>query len=295
MWDVSAAELAGEQFNRISRQQLLGLGVSLDAIAHAVATGQLVAVCEGVFAFAPVLRHDDWGRWMAATLTAPGSRLSLGWAGYAWGFWYRPSGLITVTRPGSGGPRRMSGVKAFRSTTVATESTELRGIPITSVERTLMDLARNASRPALARGVREAVGDLITLDALTAFVLERSKRRCAGRMLRILAEYSGLPLERARSGAEVKALTLLRDAGRPMPRLNVRIAGEEADLSWPELGLIVEIDGTPYHQDVGEDARKEAVWRDAGWEVRRVPSDDVYDRPGSFLARCPASVPRDGS
>ena len=70
------------------------------------------------------------------------------------------------------------------------------------------------------------------------------------------------------------------------------IAGEEADLSWPLLKLIVEIDGGPYHQDVGEDARKEAAWRDAGWEVRRIPSDDVYEHPQRLLSICPTNVPR---
>jgi hypothetical protein len=38
-----------------------------------------------------------------------------------------------------------------------------------------------------------------------------------------------------------------------MPRLNRRIAGEEADLSRPRLRLIVEIDGDPFHLDAGED------------------------------------------
>jgi len=296
MWDAEVAALAGRQFNRISRAQLLGLGLSPDAIAYRVDSGRMVSVGEGVFAIAPVLHHDDWGIWMGATLTAPDSCLSLGWAGFAWGFWYRPSGLITVTRLGSGGPRRLSGVIAYRSVTVADESTELEGIPITTVSRTLFDLARSASRPAIARGVRNAIrDDLTSLAALSTDLFERPRRRGCRRMADVLASYSGLPLDRARSGAEVRALLLLRHAERPMPQLNVKLAGEEADLSWPDLRLIVEIDGGPFHRDVGEDARKEAKWRGAGWAVRRIPSDDVYDRPARLLAICPTSVPRGGS
>jgi Protein of unknown function (DUF559) len=98
-----------------------------------------------------------------------------------------------------------------------------------------------------------------------------------------LARYSGLPLERARSGAEVRALEVLREAGRPLPRLNLRIAGEEADLSWSRMRLIIEIDGGPFYLDIGEDARKEACWEAAGWTVRRLPSDDVYDHPERLL------------
>ncbi len=69
-----------------------------------------------------------------------------------------------------------------------------------------------------------------------------------------------------------------------MPRLNVRVAGEEADLSWPYERLIIEIDGGPFHLDIGEDARKEASWTGAGWTVRRLPSDDVYNHPSRLLA-----------
>jgi very-short-patch-repair endonuclease len=83
-------------------------------------------------------------------------------------------------------------------------------------------------------------------------------------------------------------MEILRDAGRPLPRLNFRIAGEEADLSWPKLRLIVEIDGGPFHLDAGEDARKEAAWKAAGWTVRRLPSDDIYDHPHRLLALVPA-------
>ena len=60
------------------------------------------------------------------------------------------------------------------------------------------------------------------------------------------------------------ALEILRDAGRPMPQLNHRIAGEEADLSWPRYRLIIEIDGGPFHLDVGEDARKQTIWEQLG-------------------------------
>jgi hypothetical protein len=182
----------------------------------------------------------------------------------------------------------MSGVVVYRSTTVAAESTDFRGIPITSPERTLLDLAKRSSLAALARGVREAIRlERTTLPDLATFTRERRRRIGARRLENVLVRYSGLPLERARSGAEIRALELLRGAKRPMPRLNVKIAGVEADLSWPGLKLIVEIDGDPYHQEKGEDARKEKSWRDAGWEVRRIPADEVYDRPARFLAVTP--------
>jgi hypothetical protein len=291
MWDVRVASLAETQFNRFSRSQLYELGVGDRAIARRVESGRWAIVEEGVFAIVPVL-DDPWGRWMAATLTAPGSVLSHWSAGAAYGFvvWRRP--FETVTRPGSGGPRRHGGVLAYRSTTLDGECDELRGVPITSVPRTLLDLARVTSDRALARAVREALRlELTTLPALGDEVGRHITRRGTRRLVRTLARYSGLPLERARSGAEVRALEVIRGAGRPLPRLNVRVAGEEADLSWSKARLIVEIDGGPFHRDKGEDIRKQSRWEAAGWTVKRLDADDVYSHPGRLLALLPANVP----
>jgi uncharacterized protein DUF559 len=243
---------------------------------------------EGVFAVAPVLEYDDWGRWMAATLTAPRSVLSHVSAAAAWGLWPLARRYETVTRPGSGGPRHHGGVLAYRSSTLDGECTLRRGIPITSVSRTLLDLGPHVSDRALARAVREAVRmDQITLAALGDAFGSYRGRRGLRRLRGIVARYAGLPLGRARSGAEIRALEILRAAELPLPRLNVRIAGEEADLSWPIPRLIVEIDGAPFHLDAGEDMRKEASWEAAGWTVRRLPADDVYERPDRLLSLAP--------
>ena len=82
-------------------------------------------------------------------------------------------------------------------------------------------------------------------------------------------------------------MEILRDAGRTLPKLNQRIGGEETDLHWGSRRLIIEIDGGPFHLDVGEDARKQAIWESAGWTVRRLPSDAVYEQPEHLLALAP--------
>ena len=289
MRDVQLLELAARQFNRISRQQLLAFGYDSRTIERRVAAGRLVPTEEGVYAVAPLLTHDDLGKWMGATLTAPDSFLSLMSGAAARGFWSLPRPFETVTRPGNGGPVFHGGVRVYRSITLGDDTEELDGIPITTVPRTLLDLARiGISDRALARAVREAIRlKRTSTAALTDSLIAHKGFRGTGRLAKTLARYSGLPLERARSGAEVRALERLRDADRPMPKLNHRIAGEEADLSWRPYRLILEIDGGPFHLDVGEDARKQAIWEAAGWEVRRIDSDDVYERPEVLLALSP--------
>jgi very-short-patch-repair endonuclease len=292
MPDVWVSRLAEAQFNRFSRAQLHALGLSDDAVDHRVATGRWVIVEQGVFAIAPVL-DDQWGRWMGATLTAPGTVLGRAGAGGAWGFAVAPRRFVTVIRPGSGGPRRLGGIREYRSATLDGECAVLRGIPITSVPRTLLDLANDLSARALARAVREAVRlQLTTVPALADYLGPRRTRRGARRLAATLARYTGLPLERARSGAEVRALELIRDANYALPRLNARIAGKEADLSWAAHRYIVEIDGGPFHLDAGENARKQDCWEAAGWTVTRLDAADVYDRPDGLIALLPPNVPR---
>jgi hypothetical protein len=287
MWDARIAELAGRQFNRISRGQLFELGLSEKAITHRVLAGRLVAVEQGVFAIAPVL-DDERGRWMGATLTAPGSVLSHLSAAGAWGLLSLSRRFEYVTRPGSGGPRRHGGVLAYRSSTLDGDVADIDGIPVTTVPRTLLDLSRTVGNAALARALREAVRlKRTTLAVLGDRLGDYRGRRGSRRLAATVARYAGLPLERARSGAEIRAMEVLRDANRPLPRLNARVAGEEADLSWPAERLIIEIDGGPFHLDVGEDARKQGNWERAGWTVRRLPSDDVYEEPERLLRLAP--------
>src|SRR5688572_11395342 len=139
MVDVRVAELAARQYNRFSVSQLSSLGVSERMIRHRVTQGRWVIVHESVFAIAPVL-DDPRGRWMAATLTEPGTVLSHASAGAAWGWWDRPRPVEVVTRPGDGGPRRLDGVRVHYSETIGADTTEHLGFPITAVPRTLLDL-----------------------------------------------------------------------------------------------------------------------------------------------------------
>lgn len=289
MIDVHLLELASRQHRCVSHRDLARLGMSDNAIRHRLDTGRLVLIHDGVYAVAPVLEHDRRTRWMAATLTTRESFLSHASAGEAHGiFRRREVAFEVVTRPGSGGPVRIGGVLVCRSTTLAGETMHLDGIPITTPERTAIDLAPNIGDRAVARMVRDGIRLRVTGErALFAAIRRHRGRRGTRRLYMAVSLHAGLPINRTRSDAEALALTLLREAGRPAPDNNRYIEGEEADLSWPAHGLIIEIDGPRSHLDVAEDARKEAIWRAVGWRVERIPSDDVYLAPEELLAIAP--------
>jgi len=291
--DVRLIELASRQHRCVARRQLAELGYSYRAIAHRLAGGRLVAVYDGIYAVAPLVDAARTRR-MAATLTTQGSVLSHASAAAAWAFRPFNEHFEIVTRPGNGGPEQKDGVLVCRSRTLTGNTTALDGIPITTPERTLIDLAPHLSDRPLARAVREACRLRVTTPGELFGALNRhAGRRGTRRLHAAVSRYSGLPLHRTRSDAESLALELLRDAGRPRPTVNERIAGEEADLSWAAWRLIVELDGPQFHLDIAENRRKQRTWEAAGWTVRRLPTDDVYLEPARLLALAhPAAVAR---
>ena len=282
--DVHVRELAARQADLVAAWQLLALGWSRGMVDYRVQRDGWRVVHPGVYALTQgaLTRHQ---RWKAATLTAPECVLSHASAAACWGFRPFDGSFETVTRPGSGGPRRVGAVLVCRSRTLKGNTTRRDGIGITAAPRTLIDLAAQIGPAEMKRAFRETLRLKITtaLELQTATV--RHPRRRGTKLIGELASrYSSLPYARCRSDAESRALEVLHDAAVDPPRVNTRVAREEADLVWPDRGLIVEIDGPQYHLFPDEDARKELRWRAAGYAVRRVASDVVYQRPERLVA-----------
>jgi very-short-patch-repair endonuclease len=290
--DARVRELAAKQADIVAAWQLATIGLSDEAIKHRVLRRDWRPVHRGVYALtnAPLTRHQ---RWMAATLTTPDSVLSHASAAACFGFRSFEGSFETVTRPGKGGPRRMGALLVCRSSSLDGDTTRHEGVRITTAARTLIDIASHLDARATGRAFREA----IRLKALTArdmaAALERHPtRRRTGRLRDLVGRYSSLPYHRARSDAESRALELLHDAGVEAPRLNSRIAGEEADPAWPGRRVIIEIDGPQYHQFRDEDTRKQQRWEAAGYTVRRIGSDVIYDHPARLIALAAGLVAR---
>jgi hypothetical protein len=277
--------LGARQDDIVGTWQLVERGWTPSAIKHRTAGFQRIH--DGVFMLGQA-NPTDHQRRRAATLTAPDTTLSHVSAGASQRIkpWF--GSFETVTRPGNGGPRRHGDVLVRRSQIVMAHVTIVDGLRVTCSELTLADLA-----PALTdRELRKAFREGIRLRRTTARKVHRlatkyPNRRGSTRLTRLAEIYVRLPIDRCRSDAEAMALELLDRAKVAIPEVNRRFAGEEADLCWPSLRLIIEIDGPQWHLFKDEDARKTAIWRAAGFTVVRISSDDVFDRPERFLALAP--------
>ena len=110
------------------------------AIERRVGAGRLHPLHRGVYAVGHTVLTKE-GRWMAATL-ATGGVLSHATAAAAWEI-LRVGAVIHVTVPGDPGRKRRRGIQVHRSRTITpADMTRRRGIPITTRERTIADLAK---------------------------------------------------------------------------------------------------------------------------------------------------------
>jgi Protein of unknown function (DUF559) len=283
--DPHLRRLASRQADLVAAWQLRRAGWSGKQIEHHVRSRGWRRVHRGVF----LLSHAPPSQrqlWFAAALTAPGTVLSHGSAGACYGFYrFERRGYEVVTRPGRGGRRRHGALLVFRSNRLDGDLTRYMGIPITTAARMLVDLAPGLNDRHLGRAFRDSIRLKRTTAARILAAVERHRGRRGTAALGALAKrYAGIPYHRTRSDAEGRALEVLHDAGRRPPRVNTKVAGVEADLVWRERRLIVEVDGPQFHQFADEDERKEEAWRSAGFEIRRIGSDEVYDAPASLLA-----------
>lgn len=275
-------EMAFRQHGCVARWQLVAAGWSTGRCEHSL--GGLRRVHDGVYVTGHAPLSPAQRRW-AATLTAPRTVLAHESGACFWDLREREPSVPTVVRPGHTGPLRQDGLLVRYSATLAGNVVCRDGLWVTTPERTLIDLWPRARGRARDRLLRDAIRLKHTTHREVGRVLARHRGRRGTASLRATcALYERLPLARCRSDAEVEGLVVLDAAPVVIPRVNEVIAGEEADFSWPDRKLIIEIDGPSFHQDRIEDARKTRAWVAAGYIVRRIPSDDVYVRPELLVA-----------
>ena len=241
------------QHGVVTRSQLLEIGLSPSAIKHRVASGRLHQVTRGVYAVGrPRLGRD--GVLMAAVLRCgPMAALSHESAAELWQIRPVVHGPIEVSVPLSAA-RRAPGLTVHRRASLGpSDVTQLRGIRLTTLVFTIVDLAARLSIGETERAINDADRrDLIDPETLRS-ALHNSPRRPGVAILRTLLDRNTLTL--TDSELERRFLALARAAGLPRPLTQHRLNGFTVDFYWPELGLVVETDGQRYHRTPAQQAR----------------------------------------
>jgi very-short-patch-repair endonuclease len=245
-------ELAGRQHGVVSREQLLDLGLSSQAIKHRIARGRLHPVLRGVYAVGrpEVSKH---ARWMAAVLRCgPDAVLSHETAAGLWEMAPERRGWIELSVPPST-TRRIPGLIAHRRLLSTKEVTARHGIPVTTPLCTLIDIASRLPRGALEAAINEADKRGLTDPERLRAALAPSPGRPGVLALRETLDRRTFTL--TDSELERQFMSIVRQANLPMPVTGRYINGFKVDFHWPEIGLVVETDGLRYHRTPAQQAR----------------------------------------
>ncbi|HEU4658280.1 MAG TPA: type IV toxin-antitoxin system AbiEi family antitoxin domain-containing protein [Capillimicrobium sp.] len=281
--DHRIAALAGRQHGVVAHRQLSELGLSDRAISRRLAAGRLIPIHHGVYAVghAALSQH---GRWLAAVLACgPTAVLSHGSAAALWELTsYQPSKIhvIVQTYAGLTAPR---GVRLHRyRSLVPQDVARRRAIPVTSVARTLLDLAPVLPRRKLERAIGQAdVFGLLDIRDAERLIAAHPRRPGVKAFAASLTRHRP-ELALSRSDFEDRLVELCERHDLPAPRKNVLLADLEVDLHWPGTDVVAEADGFAFHRTRAafeNDRRRDAVLSLAGYRVHRFTDRQVAGQP----------------
>jgi very-short-patch-repair endonuclease len=223
---------------------------------------------------------------MAAVLASgPEALLSHHTAAALWGIRGSSGGAIHVTVP-----HKSTSTKRIRrhfSLVPADERAVEEGIPVTSVHRTIFDLADQVDVDGVVAMIKEAEylnrWDRLSLpDLLERYPSKRGSRKLRFALERITEEPPG----RKRSKLEQRFSPFLRRHHLPLPRFNDWILlgpkRYRVDCHWPHLHLIVELDGWQGHSTRSafqDDRARDRALHAAGFSVVHLTWNQLRDEP----------------
>src|SRR3954469_2651909 len=273
---------ASGQHGLVTRAQLLDAGLTRHQIQHRLLLGALLCVHRGVYRVghrAPSVEAD----YLAAVLACgAGARLSGRAAAHLLGLLKGRAPKPEVTAPRQ---RQVPGVRVRRGRIDPIDRATHRGIPVTAVPRTLIDLAADLSLGALARACHEAGVRYRLTPAHLADALARRPRNTPGapNLRRIVDGDARVTLSRL----ERRFLELLGEHGLPLPRTNRPAGAYHVDCRWPDRRVTVELDSYRFHHSRHaweQDRRRERDARARGDDFRRYTWADVFEQPAQMLA-----------
>ena len=272
--DRAVGEIAARQYGVIARHQLGELGLSEHAVESRLRSGRLLLLHRGFYAVGHSCLSAR-AHWMAAVLACgEGAVLSHRSAAALWGLRATDGKLVDVTAPTLGRRSHLGlAVHTARSLRPQDRAT-VDGIPVTSLARTLLDVASLLNARQLERafeaGERLRILDMRELHELAA----RSHGHHGLKAFRGLIDDHD-PVPETRSDLERDFVDFCADHGLPRPVFNVAVEGFMVDALWPSQCLVAELDSWGFHATrtaFESDRARDAALQLAGYNVVRITS-----------------------
>jgi hypothetical protein len=160
------------------------------------------------------------------------------------------------------------------------------GIPVTSVARTILDLAADKPVRTVQRYIQRADdGKHFDLRAMRDLLNRTAGHRGRAAVLLALETYDEKPVF-TRSGLERRFLEVVTAAGVPLPSMNAFVAGYELDAFWEAERFGVELDVFETHGSrlsFEEDRERDDELLLAGVETTRVTGPRLDREPEAVV------------
>lgn len=284
-------EALGKANNRVvTYRTLTAAGIGANLITLRVATGLLYRHHHGVYLLDPPERASRITLMTAAVeACGPGAVLSHQSAAELWELLPPHKRHIEVTvvahNAGDRPDIRRHRVKQLDSRDIRTRQ----GIRVTSPARTVLD---NSRHPLLEELTATAFDKgLVTERQIEASIDRAPTRRGVRRLRRVLGQRGGARL--TRSWGERRLLSLVREARLPVPLTNQPLLGFNVDALWPDLRLVVEVDGYEFHGDRNSfenDRARDATLVAHGYTVLRFTAIQLRDQPLVVITQLAAAL-----
>ncbi len=249
----------------------MACGLSPKMVERRVGSGHLHRVHRGVYAVGHGALTAAGRRHAAVLAGGPGAVLSHRSAAAVWGLRAdnrRVEDITCTTRRA-----RRAGLVFHQARLEPTEVATRDGLSVSSVPRTLLDLASHIPHRDLVRALEHADRlELFDSSSLDAQIHRARGHHGSGALRRALAAYDPRH-HRTRSELERRALELLDRHRIARPELNVRIGTSEVDMLWREARLVLELDGYETHRTRAafeRDRARDRALAAAGLRVVRV-------------------------
>ncbi len=272
-------KLAARQHGVVSLQQLGDLGYSRSDVSRHTRAGRLQRLLPLIYRVAGTPSSLEQRAIAAALWAGPDAVVSHQTAAALWQM-CGPGNSIDVSSS-----RRITsppaGVQAHLGDVPNRDRGRLRGVPVTSPARTLLDLAAQRTEGRLLPVVERAIlGDLVA-PAQVLDVLRRNPGRRGCRRLAGCLDLAGS------SALERRVQELLAGAGLP-PHVREHPVGDfRLDFAWPDVRVAIEADGRRWHSSAPafeRDRAKHNLLTRSGWRVLRLTWRDLAD-PAPLLAQ----------
>ena len=281
----------------LTRAELRELGFTKAAISHSVRTGRLWPRYRDVFAVGHPGLTARGECLAAASACGHGAALGDGSAGVL----HRlleddPPRRHHVVVPTAAGRRAPPGIRLHRAPTLrADDVTVFDAIPITTIPRTLLDLAGSLTAQQLTAALRQAERvHRYDLADLRAYLADRPVQATnAARLRRVLAAH--VPAGATQTEREAAFLEICARHGIPLPRPQYPIGSYRADFAWPDLELVVEIDDRESHDGYvafGNDRIRDRAMVAAGFVVLRFTVAEVLRESAAVAREVAAAIDR---